>query len=79
MLRLRRRGTVNGGSTGRRGVIKDFASSACAALAVSYERHCTAATSIALAILAIVVLFRRGRFIMNSMEGSQTIPTYVRK
>ena len=34
---------------------------------------------IALAVLAIVVLFRRGRFIMNSMEGSQTIPMYVAK
>ena len=34
-------------------------------------------TSIALAILAIVYLFCQGRFIMNSMEGSQTIPTYV--
>ncbi len=32
MLRLRRQGMVNGGLTGRRGVIKDFASSACAAL-----------------------------------------------
>jgi hypothetical protein len=30
-----------------------------------------------MAILAIVYLFCQGRFIMNSMEGSQTIPTYV--
>ena len=29
------------------------------------------------AILAIVVLFCGRRFIMNSMEGSQTIPTFV--
>jgi hypothetical protein len=44
---------------------------------VSYERHYTTATLIALAILAIVVLFCRRGFIMNSMEGSQTIPTFV--
>ncbi len=34
-------------------------------------------TSIALAILAIVDLFCRGQFVMNSIEGSQTIPTLV--
>jgi hypothetical protein len=34
-------------------------------------------TSIALAILAIVYLFYQGRFIMNLIEGSQTIPTFV--
>ena len=30
-----------------------------------------------MAVSAIVVLFRQGRFIIDSMEGSQTIPTYV--
>jgi hypothetical protein len=30
-----------------------------------------------LAILAIVYLFYQGRFIMNSIEGSQTIPMFV--
>jgi hypothetical protein len=34
-------------------------------------------TSIALAVLAIVDLFCRGQFIMNSIEGSHTIPTLV--
>ena len=34
-------------------------------------------TSIALAVLAIVVLFCQRRFIMNSMEVSLTIPTQV--
>ena len=33
--------------------------------------------SIAMAVLAIVVLFHQGRFIIDSMEGSQTIPTFV--
>jgi hypothetical protein len=32
---------------------------------------------IALAILAIVYLFYQGQFIMNSIEGSQTIPTFI--
>jgi hypothetical protein len=45
--------------------------------ATSYERHCTTATLITLAILAIVVLFCQQGFIMNSMEGSQTIPTFL--
>jgi hypothetical protein len=45
--------------------------------AVSYERHYTMATLIMLAILAIVVLFCWQGFIMNSIEGSQTIPTFV--
>jgi len=36
-------------------------------------------TLIALAILAIDDLFCWGQFIMNSIEGSQTIPMYVEK
>ena len=45
---------------------------------VSYERRRQKGTWIALAILAIIVyLFCHGRFIMNSMEGSQMIPMYV--
>jgi hypothetical protein len=47
--------------------------------ALLYERHCTMATSIALAILAIVVLFHWGQLIMNSIEGSQANPMYVEK
>jgi hypothetical protein len=43
---------------------------------VSYWLRPPKGTSIAVAVLAIVVLFRLGRFIIDSMEGSQTIPTY---
>jgi hypothetical protein len=41
-------------------------------------RRCPKVTLIALAILAIVYLFCQSQFIMNSMNGSVTIPKVCR-
>ncbi len=45
--------------------------------AILSERQRPKGTSTTLAILAIVYLFYQGGFIMNSIKGSQTIPTFV--